>query len=220
MHRQLPRWAWGGGALLALVAGMINVVGYLGFRHEAVTHLTGTTTLLGIALASADGGEVLHWLSVIVSFVLGSALSGFLIGNEVLRLGRPYGIALAIESALLFAAVPLLHVESAWGLYLASLACGLQNGMASSYSGAVLRTTHVSGSLTDIGVTLGLLLRGAPADKVRLKLCATLTTGFLIGSICGGAVYPFLHERTLLIPAALTGVFGIAYHAYGARKRQ
>ena len=212
MHRQLPHWAWIGGGLLSAIAGMINVVGYMGFRHEAITHLTGTTTLLGISLAGGNGGEMVHWASVIAAFVFGSMLSGFMIGDRVLKLGRPYGLALGMESILLFAAVPMLHIQNAFGLYLASMACGLQNGMASSYSGAVLRTTHVSGSLTDIGTALGLMMRGKSYDPVRLRLCLLLTSGFFIGSIGGRILYPFLHEATLLVPAVLTGLVGLAYH--------
>ena len=218
MHRQLPRWAWVGGSLLAAIAGVINVVGYMGFRHEAISHQTGTTTLLGISLAGGNGSEILHWASVIAAFVIGSMLSGFMIGDRVLKLGRPYGLALGVESILLFAAVPLLHIHNAAGLYLASMACGLQNGMASSYSGAVLRTTHVSGSLTDIGIALGLMTRGKSYDPVRLRLCLMLTSAFFIGSIGGGILYPLLHEATLLVPAVLTGLVGMTYHACNFRK--
>jgi uncharacterized membrane protein YoaK (UPF0700 family) len=215
MHRQLPRWAWFGGGLLSAIAGMINAVGYMGFRHEAITHLTGTSTLLGISLAGGDSSEALHWAAVIAAFVFGSMLSGFMIGDRVLKLGRPYGLALALESVLLFAAVPLLDIQSALGLYFASIACGLQNGMASSYSGAVLRTTHVSGSLTDIGIALGLMMRGKHYDPVRLRLCLMLTAGFLAGSVGGGILYPHLHNATLIIPATLTGLAGFAYHVFG-----
>ena len=50
MTVHLPRWVWVGAISLACVGGMVNVVGYLGFEHQAVSHLTGTTSLLG-----ADG---------------------------------------------------------------------------------------------------------------------------------------------------------------------
>jgi uncharacterized membrane protein YoaK (UPF0700 family) len=212
MHRRLPHWALIGGALLSAIAGIINVVGYMGFRHEAVTHLTGTVTLLGIALTESNGTESLHWAMVIGSFVMGAILSGFMIGDRVLKLGRPYGLVLAIESILLFAAIPLLRSDNALGLYFASMACGLQNGMASSYSGAVLRTTHVSGSLTDIGIALGLMMRGKTADHVRLRLCIILTSGFFAGCISGGMLYPHWREVTLIVPAALTGLVAITYH--------
>ena len=64
MISKLPRWVWFGGALLAFIAGAINSVGFLGFQHQGVTHLTGTTTLLGVALAAHHGSQALHLLVV------------------------------------------------------------------------------------------------------------------------------------------------------------
>ncbi|WP_458072275.1 YoaK family protein [Rhodanobacter sp. BL-MT-08] len=217
MIRQLPRWAWFGGSLLACIAGSINTVGYLGFRHEAISHLTGTTTLLGIAVAGSDLGDGLHWLLVLLSFLLGAMLSGFIVQHHTLQLGRRYGVALLVESGLLLIAVPLLHARMDMGLYAASAACGLQNAMASTYSGTVLRTTHLSGTFTDLGIALGQLLRGLKADMLRLRLCLMLIGSFLAGSLLGGLAYRWLQEYTLLIPAALTGLTGLGYHVYVSR---
>jgi uncharacterized membrane protein YoaK (UPF0700 family) len=217
MHRRLPKWAFLGGALLSAIAGVINIVGYMGFRHEAITHLTGTVTLLGISLAGSNGTESFHWAFVVGSFVVGASLSGFMVGDRALKLGRPYGSVMAMESLLLFVAIPLLRYDDTLGLYLASMACGLQNGMASTYSGAVLRTTHVSGSLTDIGIALGLMLRGKRADLMRLRLCIVLTFGFFSGCISGGLLYPHWHEATLMVPASLTGIVAIGYRFYEHR---
>jgi len=92
MLRQLPRWAWVGGGLLALGAGCINVVGYLCFRHQPITHLTGTSTEFGLALARGDAGEIAHWGLVIVAFLLGAMLSGFIVQQGALRLGRRHAL--------------------------------------------------------------------------------------------------------------------------------
>ena len=51
--RQLPRWAWFGTGVLAFIAGLVNAAGYLGFRHESISNMTGNTSLLGIALGTA-----------------------------------------------------------------------------------------------------------------------------------------------------------------------
>ena len=104
MLRQLPRWAWIGGGLLALVAGCINAVGYLCFRHQPITHLTGTSTELGLAIARVDLAEIAHWGLAILSFLAGAMSSGFIVQQRTLQLGRRYGVVLMLESALLFAA--------------------------------------------------------------------------------------------------------------------
>jgi len=218
MIAKLPRWAWVGGIVLAFIAGMINAVGFLGFRHQAVTHMTGTTSLLGVSAMAGDTASLLHFGAMLLAFVAGCAISGYVIGNSALKLGRRYGVALTIESAMLFIAVPLLHRHDDAGLWLAAAASGSQNAMAATYSGAVVRTSHVSGLVTDLGTFLGQWLRGDGADGRRVRLYLALFAAFLGGGFASGATYPWWQERTLLIPAVLTGFTGVAYFAY--RRRQ
>jgi uncharacterized membrane protein YoaK (UPF0700 family) len=215
---KLPRWVIAGGAALAFIAGMINAIGYLGFRHQAVTHMTGTTSLLGVAIGQGDLGELVHFGGLLLAFVLGCALSGLIIGDSTLRLGRRYGVALAFESVLLFAAVPLLHAQSDYGLWLASAACGLQNAMAGTFSGAVVRTSHVSGIVTDLGTYLGQWLRGTAVDARRVRLYGVLFAAFLAGGVASAFAYAQWSERALLAPAVLTGVVGVAYVIFQHRR--
>jgi uncharacterized membrane protein YoaK (UPF0700 family) len=217
MLRQLPRWAWIGGGLLALIAGSINAVGYLCFRHQPITHLTGTSTELGLALARLDTGEILHWALAIVSFLLGAVLSGYIVQQRTLQLGRRYGVVLMMESALLFAAMPLIHDGRDLGLYLASAACGLQNAMVSTYSGATFRTTHLSGMFTDLGIYLGERLRGLEVDRLRIQVCLLVISSFIVGATAGALGFMVMQERVLLVPAALTGVVGLGYAIYRHR---
>lgn len=214
MIAKLPRWVWAGGAVLAFIAGMINAVGFMSFQHQGVTHLTGTTTLVGIAVATRDGLKALHLLGIIAAFLAGATFSGFLIQDSTLRLGRRYGVALLAESALLFAAVPLLGHHLLLGACLASCACGLQNAMASTYSGATLRSTHVSGAFTDMGIFLGHFLRGVPVDGKRARLCLVLTGSFFTGGVAGAVAFGSFGYATLRIPAALTGAVGLGYGLY------
>lgn len=218
MIAKLPRWAWFGGIVLAFIAGMINAVGFLGFRHQAVTHMTGTTSLVGIAAVAGDVASLLHFGAMLLAFVAGCAISGFIIGNSTLKLGRRYGVALSLESAMLFLAVPLLQRHSDAGLWLAAAASGLQNAMAATYSGAVIRTSHVSGIVTDLGTFLGQWLRGEGADGRRVRLYLALFVAFLAGGFAAALTYSWCQERTLLAPAILTGFTGVAYFAY--RRRQ
>lgn len=214
MIRQLPRWAWIGGGLLALAAGCINAVGYLCFRHQPVTHLTGTSTVLGISIAHGDASEALHWATTIAAFLIGAMISGFIVEQRTLQLGRRYGVVLMIESALLFSAMPLIHGANDLGLYLASAACGLQNAMVSTYSGATLRTTHLSGIFTDLGMYLGQRLRGLKVDVLRIHVCLLVAGNFILGATLGAWGFTYIQERVLLVPAALTGVVGLGYAIY------
>lgn len=218
MISKLPRWIWAGTWALAFIAGIVNVVGFLGFEHQAITHLTGTTSMLGIAIASANISTTLHFAASLGAFVAGCSLSGFIIQDSTLKLGRRYGVALSLVSLFLFVSVPLLGQGSAYGMYSAACACGLQNAMVSTYSGAVVRTTHLSGMFTDLGIFLGHFLRGLSVDTRRLRLCVTVISGFLCGGIVGAMAFRTFSYLALLIPAILTAAASAAYVAYRIRK--
>lgn len=217
MITKLPRWVWTGTWLLSFIAGIVNVVGLLGFDQQAVTHLTGNTSMLGAALASANSVDILHFAALIGAFVTGCAISGFIIQDSALQLGRRYGVALLLVSMLLFAAVPLLYSQSAFGMYAAACACGLQNAMVSTYSGAVVRTTHLTGMFTDLGIFLGHFLRGLSVDTRRSLLCVIVISGFLFGGFVGAMAFSYLSYSALLIPATLTASAAVAYGIYRLR---
>ncbi|MCV5232039.1 DUF1275 domain-containing protein, partial [Escherichia coli] len=85
---------------------------------------------------------------------------GFFIESSALKLGRRYGVALCIEGRLLLLSLGFLVQGDLYGQYLASAACGLQNAMITTFSGAVVRTTHMTGIITDLGIMIGESLRG------------------------------------------------------------
>lgn len=217
MISKLPRWVWTGAWVLAFIGGMVNVVGLLGFEHQAITHLTGTTSMLGAALAAWDWQRAIHFSAVIGSFMAGTVLSGFIIQDSTLKLGRRYGAALLVESALLFLSVPLLSGQSPYGLYTAACACGLQNAMVTTYSGTVVRTTHLSGMFTDLGIFLGHALRGLSVDQRRIRLAFLIISGFLLGGIAGTMAYQQLGYTTLLIPGGMTTLAAVVYEGYHRR---
>ena len=214
MNTRLPRWVWIGAIALACIAGMVNVIGYLGFEHQAVSHLTGTTSLLGAALAQGDLRAIVHLWGMLIAFCVGAMLSGLVIQDQTLKLGRRYGVALALEAALLLLAIPLFKQQQIWGALLAAMACGLQNAMVTTYSGAAVRTTHLSGMFTDLGIGLGHLIRGMPLPMRRLTLSGLIISGFLAGGILGAWAFGVWRYHALLIPSALTGLTGVGYASY------
>ena len=219
MGVQLSRWVWIGTAALACVAGIVNVVGFLGFQHQAITHLTGNTSLLGAALVAGDDRASLHLLGSIAAFVAGAMLSGLIIQDSTLRLGRRYGVVLTLEAVLLLAAVPLFQRHMVGGALCAAMACGLQNAMATTYSGAVVRTSHLSGMFTDLGIMLGHAVRGMPLARRRLGLCVLVIAFFFAGGLLGAWLFARFGYAALYLPAALTGCTGVAYVAYRQHRR-
>jgi uncharacterized membrane protein YoaK (UPF0700 family) len=211
---RLPSWIWPVAWALAFVAGIVNVVGLLGFQHQAISHLTGNTSLLAVALTELNGAATGHFLGLIGAFVAGTALSGYIVGEANLELHARYAIALGLESILLFVSLPLFVHENSWGMYLAACACGLQNAMVSTFSGAVVRTTHVSGMFTDLGIFVGHALRGLPIDRKRTKLSLCVISGFLGGGIIGSIGMENVGYFVLLLPAAATGCAAAVYGAH------
>jgi uncharacterized membrane protein YoaK (UPF0700 family) len=176
--------------------------------------MSGTATIFSTELILAHGSNALHALFVLGFFFLGCVVSAMIIRQSTLKAGRRYGVALVCESGLLFAATYFLRHGSNQGDYLAAMACGLQNAMATSYSGAVIRTTHITGIVTDLGIAVGLALRGEPVDFRRIGLFSVLVTGFVTGGLVGAVGYLHFGYDTLLFPAVVTGIAGIAYTVF------
>lgn len=209
--RHTPRWITIGGGWLALTAGFVNAIGYLGIAQRGVSHVTGQVTQFGIDL-SLGNGKALSAAWLIASFFIGATLSGVVIQRPELSLKlRRYGIALVLESALLTVGALVLRSAPGWGEDIVALAMGLQNGFASSYSGAIVRTTHVTGVVTDLGMLLGQALRGTAIERARVKLLSVLFFSFATGAVLGAAAFAKLGDRGLFIPAAGAGLVGIAW---------
>lgn len=210
MFSKLPSRIWSGVLLLAFVAGSVNVIGFLSFNHQGLSHLTGVTSMLGVAIAGGNFGEVVHLFAAIGAFVAGCAVSGALIKDSTLRIRKSYAAALFLVSLLLLLSIPLFKSGNIAAIYLTSMACGIQNAMVTTYSGAALRTTHLSGMFTDLGIAIGHLIRGVPNDARRLRLCAVVISGFLLGGVAGSYFYSVFDYNVLFMPAALTaGLAGI-----------
>lgn len=214
MVNRLPLWVLIGSVMLALNAGFINSVALLSFANNAVSHITGTATIAADALVQGQSGVLLHTGAIVVSFILGAILSGAIVGNEALRLGRRYGVALVLESIFLFLAWYGFRENAQYAEWLASAACGLQNAMVATYSGSVIRTTHLTGIVSDIGSTLGNFFAGRGLPKMQLSLQTSIFVAFLTGAGCGSIVFRHLGYDAVLVNGAWVGLVAVAYGVY------
>lgn len=214
MAERFATWVWMGAAALACVAGIINVIGFLGYQQQAITHLTGNTSLLGAALIAGDTLATVHLAGMIGAYVAGAMLSGLIVQDSTLPLGRRYGVVLTIEAVMLFAAIPLFRQQHLAGPLLAAMACGLQNAMTTTYSGTLIRTSHLSGMFTDLGIMLGHALRGLALGRRRLALCVLIISFFFAGGLLGAWMFARFDYGALYLPAALTGCTGVGYAIY------
>ncbi len=211
IFQKLPNWIQLGAFLLAFNAGMINVLGLITVLHQSVSHMTGNVSMLAIAISDLDYEMVLYLLLISVCFVLGAFYSGFILGNSNLKLGRRYGTPLTLVSLFIFLCWAFLPYFPRYALLWASAAMGLQNAMVSHYQGAIIRTTHLSGVLTDLGLAFGYMLRGLKVDKRRTILHFLIVLGFFVGGIIATVLYHFLTIQAFLIPAILTALLSLTY---------
>ncbi|NVK38169.1 MAG: DUF1275 domain-containing protein [Gammaproteobacteria bacterium] len=219
MMSKLPKWIEYGAFTLAVLAGCINVIGLLGFQHQAVSHLSGTASQLGTTLLDLSG-ESIHLAVILFSFLLGSMISGFLLSGSSLKLGRHYDSLLLIEAVLLVIAIYFLQQHDSTGHYFASAACGLQNALATRYSGAVVRTTHLTGIFTDLGIMFGAALRKETFDTRKFVLFILIILGFVLGGTLGAYCYQALQFNALYIPAAMSVTLAFAYRIYWKKSQR
>nr|WP_194362737.1 YoaK family protein [Neptunicella marina] len=210
----MPKWIEYGAFVLALVAGSINAIGLLGFEHQSVSHVSGTATLFATSFLSSTTQNMLHLGGILFSFFIGAAISGFLLHGTTAKLGRHYDTALVLEALLIFLAFYLLSQNAFYGHYAASAACGLQNALATAYSGAIIRTTHLTGIFTDLGIMLGSLMRGDAFDKRKAILFLLIIGGFIVGAFCGAYWFNLLRFNALLIPGCICLGLAGCYRLY------
>lgn len=216
MISQLPRWVELGACVLSLVAGFVNAIGLLSFEHQSVSHLSGTATLLGAGFIHFSFQQVIHLVGIILSFLLGAVLSGVLLHGSTLKLGRHYDTALFLEAIFLLVAMFFLSLGSIYGHFFASAACGLQNALVTTYSGAIIRTTHVTGIFTDLGIMLGEYIKGRPLDSRKVQIFLFIIIGFISGGAIGALLYERYHFMALIFPAGSCFLMALVYRIYVA----
>ena len=209
--QRLPNWIQIGTFLLALNAGMVNVLGLFTVLHQSVSHMTGNVSMLAMSLLDWQPDHFIYLALVVICFVIGSFYSGLILGNSNVTFGHHYGFPLSLVAIFLFLTWLLLPYFPRYGLLWACVAMGVQNAMVSHYKGAIIRTTHLSGVLTDIGLTIGYIVRGLKIENRRIFLHFLIFTGFLVGGLIASLLYPYLKLQTFLIPAGLSLVLSMTY---------
>ena len=190
------------GCALAFVAGAANAGGFLAVK-QYTSHMTGVVSAMADDLVLGDFGLVLSGLGALLCFVMGAACSAVLINfARRRRLSSEYAMPLLLEAALLICFGLLgARLSQIAGLFVpvtVMLLCfimGLQNAVITKLSNAEIRTTHITGMVTDIGIELGKLFYWnqpahsdqAPvrANRTRLRLLSALVGFFFVGGIVG-----------------------------------
>lgn len=205
---------------LAFSAGAVNAIA-LAACQRFVTHVTGTLTLLGTD--HADPWLVLEYACVLGCFVLGAMASVVLIDGRRLRHREPWPLApLAIVTAILFGTsiAGALDVFGPFGrtvetpgdfvlLSVLGFAMGLQNASVATTTGMIVRTTHMTGPVTDFAIALATALSGGERTVVDAARESAIIRAWKILAFAGGALVGVIAARQLqygafLLPAGTT----------------
>jgi uncharacterized membrane protein YoaK (UPF0700 family) len=196
-------------SLLGITAGFVNAAGFLGFS-VLTTNVTGHAALFAERIAMEDwktARVVALWMFL---FLAGAFVSGVIVS----RIGRnqrfSYVIPILIEICILLAVSFLGYRYDqslvAKEVFAGSLlfAMGLQNSLVSMVSGSVVRTTHLTGTFTDLGIELAQVLQKNREDrhalKARIWLRSAIIFFFMTGALGGAFLYRRFGFHAFLVP--------------------
>ncbi len=190
------------GFVLAFVAGAINAGGFLAV-HQYTSNMTGHVSAMADDIALELYGPALAGLGVVLAFIMGAACCAIMVNySRRHRLHGEYAFPLLLE-ALLLLAFGLMGAQfpQTNGQTLSVIAMllgfimGLQNAVITKISHAEIRTTHVTGLITDLGIELGKSLYWnrislqdhlpVTANHPRIRLLGTLALSFFLGGMLG-----------------------------------
>ncbi|MFZ3229806.1 MAG: YoaK family protein [Pseudobdellovibrio sp.] len=224
---------------LAFQGGILNVGGFLAC-HRFVSHLTGFATFFGVEISLHEYKRALGMLLVPVFFLCGAMLSGVLVDIRLKLHKKPkYYLIFGVMFILILVVVsgginnqfgifgePLNNDRDYFLLALLCLICGLQNGTITTVSKSVVRTTHLTGITTDLGIGLvRFLFKNQLPGKIEDEIHANLMRlgiilFFGLGSIAGAIVFMNFGYLGFLVPAIITGsLFSLTYYFQVARSK-
>ncbi len=203
---------------LAAIAGALNAAAFYAVGFFSA-NMTGNVSTLSDHLATMQWLPALFYLAIVLVFILGAALSSIMINAGRRRaIHGIYAYSILTEALLLLplAAADLLLPVGGWRVTILVLGLaflmGLQNATVTRISDARVRTTHVSGMATDIGIELGIaldILRGhgdnasALDNRTKLRLHLLTIGAFLVGGVIGVVLYQAIAGYLLVVASML-----------------
>jgi uncharacterized membrane protein YoaK (UPF0700 family) len=200
------------------VAGVVNVAGFLAVQR-LTTNVTGHFAFFVDEIFKLNFWQGFIYFLYIFFFFSGSFVSGMLTALTARKHERlMYAAPVIIESAiLLLIGIFYPGLKGTPDIIAFSLlfAMGMQNSLVTTISNAAVRTTHLTGLFTDLGIELSQLFfyksdehKRKLVSSIRLRL--TIISFFFLGGIAGGILYTSINLHTLML-ASLVLITGLIY---------
>lgn len=219
------------GFALAFVAGAVNACGYL-LVERYTSHLTGAVATIAYGLAGGSLETTVYAVIAVLAFLLGAASCVWIVGVARRRgVVGAYAWPLLLEALLLMAfasvaaSLPLLdRALIVATVMLLGFVMGLQNAITTKVSNAGIRTTHMTGVVTDLGLELGKRIDRfsragirhlLPRQPQRLATLAGLLGCFVGGGVIGAVGFSYLGFAALTALATALALFAVLPVAAG-----
>lgn len=196
--------------LLSLNAGFINAAGFFAFG-VLTTNVTGHAAGMAVHIANGDMRLVRIAALWLLAFLLGAFSSSFVIAKVGREKAAAYTIPILVIAVivLLVALLGGHNLPATWHDYFTGsllFAMGMQNALVSVISGSVVRTTHLTGMFTDLGIDVAdaITKQADKGVKSRILLRTTIISSFLAGGIVGSLAYNSFSFHAFFIPAGIT----------------
>lgn len=208
------------GWMLAFVAGATNAGGFLAVQ-QYTSHMTGMVSAAADGLVLGQTQALVTALGALLFFTTGAATTAVLVNMGRQRQAHSiFALPLLVEAAALL----VFGLLGAWlaGLHAlfvpatVSVLCftmGLQNALITKVSRAEIRTTHVTGIVTDLGIEIGRALYGmggtpVAVNTVKLRLLGGLLLAFAVGGVAGAWAFKAIGYAATLPLAGLLAFLG------------
>lgn len=197
--------------LLSSIAGALNAVGFL-IAGSFTANMTGNISEFAEYIANGAVPMALSFLGLVVAFICGAGIAALAIeAGRKRRLRSIYALAITGEAVILLLFGTALALSSAteteaYLVIVLSFVMGFQNAVTTIISRARVRTTHVSGMATDIGIGLAALFGGGKSRQdvaSNLWLHSLTLVSFAFGGFCGALLFQMVGNWVFALAAAL-----------------
>ena len=207
--------------LLSFVAGIVNVTGVLSVQ-TLTTNVTGHFAYFAEEIMKRNYVAAITFFVFIIFFLFGAFTSNFL--AELMSRKHPnlsHVIPISLEMIVLIgvgifgAQSSLSSTEGKWIAFAMLFAMGIQNSLVTKISQSTVRTTHLTGLFTDLGIELSQLFFYKKSKenkklKTSIYLRLSIIIFFFVGCISGGFLFNILEMKTLFVAATFL-LFALLY---------
>ena len=197
--------------LLSSIAGALNAVGFL-IAGSFTANMTGNISAFADIIANGAPLIAFSFLGLVLAFICGAGMVALAIqAGERRQLRSVYALAIAAEGIILLLVGTALAMSSVtkhetFLVIVLSFVMGLQNAVTTMISRARVRTTHVSGMATDIGIELASMVGGKKSRHEaapKLRLHSLTLACFAFGGFCGALLFQIVGIWLFMIAATL-----------------